>query len=58
MRYKAHETWYRGFKVHCGKEKKKNQIGNEVYPNKGDCARKMITANLKQKDMHLIIFVP
>lgn len=39
-------------------KRKKNQIENEVYPNKGDCARKMITANLKQKDMHLIIFVP
>lgn len=38
-------------------KKKKNQIGNKVYPNKGDCARKMITPNLKQKDMHLIIFV-
>lgn len=57
MRYKAHETWHRESKSAVEK-KKKNQIENEVYPNKGDCARKMITANLKQKDMHLIIFVP
>ena len=54
MRQKTHETWYRGFKF----TEEEIQKTAWLSPHKEDCASKNITADLKWKDMHFIIFVP